>query len=175
MKNNRIVDLILGIAFFALGLMALNRPGTTLGFLVFFFGILAIVRGISTIFGFGSVNNKESKGFRIFIGILDVIIGTMFVTNIIRGALFLGILFSVWFMIESIGNLFLVARFSKTKGASKWLILLFDLISFVFAVMLLFNPLIATLALPKLVGFSAIAFGVVLVVHGMNFGHKQSE
>lgn len=175
MKNNRFFDLLLGISFFVLGIMALNRPGTTLGFLVFFFGILAVARGISTIFGFGAVNNKESKGLRIFLGFLDFIIGIMFLSNIIRGALFLGIMFSVWFMFESIGNLFLVARFSKTKGLSKWLILLFDLISFAFAIMLLFNPLIATLALPKLVGFSAIAFGIVLIIHGSFSGNNMTK
>lgn len=175
MKNNRFFDLLLGIAFFILGIMALNRPGTTLGFLVFFFGILAVIRGISTIFGLGAINNKESKGLRIFLGLLDFIVGILFLTNIIRGAMFLGIMFSVWFMFESIGNLFLVARFSKTKGLSKWLILLFDLVSFVFAIMLLFNPWIATLALPKLVGFSAIAFGIVLIIHGSVSGNNFSE
>lgn len=172
MKNKRIIDLLLGIAFFILGIIALNRPGSTLGFLVFFFGVLAIARGISNILGFGAVSNKESKGFRIFIGLLDIVVGVMFLTNIIRGALFLGIMFSVWFMIESIGNLFLTTRFSKTKGFGKILILLFDIVSFVFAIMLLFNPWIATLALPKLVGFSAIAFGVVLIVHGIGFGRS---
>ena len=172
MKNNRFFDLLLGIAFFVLGIMALNRPGTTLGFLVFFFGILAVIRGISTILGFGAINNKESKGLRIFLGLLDFIVGILFLTNIIRGAMFLGIMFSVWFMFESIGNLFLVARFSKTKGLSKWLILLFDLVSFVFAIMLLFNPWIATLALPKLIGFSAIAFGIVLIIHGSVLGSE---
>lgn len=175
MKNNRFFDLLLGIAFFVLGIMALNRPGITLGFLVFFFGILAVIRGISTIFGLGAINNKESKGLRIFLGLLDFIVGILFLTNIIRGAMFLGIMFSVWFMFESIGNLFLVARFSKTKGLSKWLILLFDLVSFVFAIMLLFNPWIATLALPKLVGFSAIAFGIVLIIHGSVSGNNFSE
>lgn len=172
MKNNRFFDLLLGIAFFVLGIMALNRPGTTLGFLVFFFGILAVIRGISTILGLGAINNKESKGLRIFLGLLDFIVGILFLTNIIRGAMFLGIMFSVWFMFESIGNLFLVARFSKTKGLSKWLILLFDLVSFVFAIMLLFNPWIATLALPKLIGFSAIAFGIVLIIHGSVLGSE---
>lgn len=84
-------------------------------------------------------------------------------------------MFSVWFMFESIGNLFLVARFSKIKGLRKWLILLFDFVSFVFSIMLFFNPWIATFALPKLVGFSAIAFGIVLIIHGSVLVNNLSE
>ena len=160
MNNRRFFDILLGIGFAALGVAALNRPVSTLGFLVFFFGGLAVVRGISTIFGFGSMSSQESKGLRIVLGLFDVIIGIMLLSNFIRGAFFLGIMFAVWFMIESIGNLFLTARFSKAKGFGKVLVLVFDLIAFAFAILLLFNPIIATLALPKLVGFSSLAFGI---------------
>lgn len=175
MNNKRFFDLLVGIGFVVLGIMALNRPLSTLGFLVFFFGALAVVRGITTIFGFGSMSANDSKGLRIILGIFDLIIGIMLLTNIIRGALFLGIMFAVWFMIESIGNLFLTARFSKAKGFGKVLVLIFDLIALVFAVLLLFNPIIATFALPKLVGFSSVAFGIVLMVQGSNVGGSTAE
>ncbi|MHC5268302.1 HdeD family acid-resistance protein [Enterococcus sp. LJL98] len=168
MKNNRLFDLLIGGAFVVIGIMALNRPVATLGFLVFFFGILAIVRGATAVLGLGAMKNKESKGFRIFLGLFDIIIGIMFLTNVIRGALFLGIMFAVWFLIESIGHLFLTTRFKRSKGMMKMLVLLFDILCMIFAVMLLFNPIIATLTLPKLVGFSAITFGFVLMVEGFN-------
>lgn len=166
MNTKRFFDILLGIGFIVLGTMALNRPISTLGFLVFFFGGLAVIRGISTIFGFGAITSKESKGFRVFLGIFDIIIGIILLSNLIRGALFLGILFAAWFMIETIGNLFLNTRFKQSKGFGKILILLFDIISFAFAILLLFNPIIATLTLPKLVGISSLTFGFVLMVQG---------
>ena len=89
----------------------------------------------------------------------------------IRGALFLGVMFAVWFLMESIGHLFLTARFNQSKGFMKIIILLFDILCMILAVMLLFNPIIATLTLPKLVGFSAISFGFVLIIHG--FSHQE--
>lgn len=173
MRNNRIFDLLLGIAFVVVGIMALNRPATTLGFLVFFFGILAIVRGITSISGLGVMRSAETRGFRIFLGVFDIIIGVMFLTNIIRGALFLGMMFAIWFLMESIGHLFLTTRFTKSKGAMKLVVLLFDLLCMIFAVMLLFNPIATTLTLPKLVGFSAITFGFVLMIQG--FSHKETK
>ncbi|HIZ52400.1 MAG TPA: hypothetical protein IAA20_00455, partial [Candidatus Enterococcus avicola] len=60
-------------------------------------------------------------------------------------------------------------------GLRKWLILLFDFVSFVFSIMLFFNPCIATFALPKLVGFSAIAFGIMLIIRGSVLGSHLSE
>lgn len=173
MKNSRIFDFLLGIAFVVIGIMALNRPATTLGFLVFFFGILAIVRGVTSIVGLGAMNGQNSRGFRIFLGVFDVIIGVMFLTNIIRGAVFLGMMFAIWFFMESIGHLFLTTRFNQSKGFMKIIILIFDILCMILAVMLLFNPIVATLTLPKLVGFSAVTFGFVLIFHG--FSHQESK
>ena len=171
MKNSRIIDLLLGIIFVVIGIMAVNRPATTLGFLVFFFGVLAIVRGITAIVGLGAMTGQSSRGFRIVLGVFDIIIGVMFLSNMIRGVLFLGVMFAVWFLMESIGHLFLTARFNQSKGFMKIIILLFDILCMILAVMLLFNPIIATLTLPKLVGFSAISFGFVLIIHG--FSHQE--
>lgn len=175
MKGNRILDFILGLGFVILGILAINRPASTLGILVFFFGAMAIIRGIESIFGLGSVSSKESRGARVFLGMIDLIIGILFLSNQIHGALFLGIMFAIWFMSLSIGNLFLTARFSKAKGFGKILIFLFDVIAFAFAVMLLFNPIVAALTLPKLVGFFSVAFGFVLMIQGSNVGGSAGE
>ncbi|MBS7575923.1 MULTISPECIES: DUF308 domain-containing protein [unclassified Enterococcus] len=167
MKKSSILDFILGITFLFLGIFSLNRPAKTLGILVIYFGVLAIVRGFTSIFGL-EINNKEKPtGLRIFLGVIDIIIGLALVSNLIRGALFLGILFSIWFMVESIINLFINTRFSNNKGFFKILILIFDLFCFAFSIILLFNPLIAVLTLPILVGFSAISFGIALIFQGI--------
>lgn len=163
----RFFDILLGIGFIALGGIALSRPVTTLGILVFLFGGIAVIRGIFTIFGFGSFSSNESKRFRFYLGFFDILVGIILLSNMIRGALFLGIIFAAWFMIETVGNLFLNARFKQSKGFNKLLILLFDVISFSFALLLLLNPIIATMTLPKLIGFSSISFGIVLIIQGL--------
>lgn len=175
MKNSRLFDWLLGIGFIVVGMMALNRPVATLGFLVLLFGALAIVRGLTSILGFGTINTKASRGFRIFLGLFDLVIGVLFLTNRIRGALFLGMMFAAWFLIETIGHLFLTVRFNQSKGIMKMIVLIFDVICLFFAVMLLFNPMIATLTLPKLVGFSAVTFGFVLLVQGSSLGVSKEE
>ena len=67
MKNSRIFDMLLGLAFVVIGIMAVNRPATTLGFLVFFFGVLAIVRGITAIVGLGAMTGQSSRGFQLIL------------------------------------------------------------------------------------------------------------
>lgn len=168
MRKNSSIDVILGILFLFLGILSLNRPVQTLGILVIYFGILAIIRGITSIIGLDSFSTEKPVVFRIILGVLDVVIGVIFITNLITGALLLGIIFSVWFMIESISNLFINNRYNKKSGLKKTFILFFDLICLIFAVILMFNPLIATLTLPRLVGFSSLAFGVALIFQGIH-------
>ena len=166
-SRNKIIEIVLGIVFIGLGIFSLNRPIATLGVLVIWFGIFSIIRGIATLTGMGAHADVKSRGVRIFIGAVDILIGIIFVTNLVKGALWIGIFFAVWFFIESIGNLFLTARFSKKSGFSKIGILLLDILCLIIAGMLILNPLIVTLTLPILVGSFAILFGFVQIVQGL--------
>lgn len=168
-QRSRIVEIILGIVFIGLGIFSLNRPIATLGVLVIWFGVFSIIRGIATLTGMGAYGDGKSRGVRLFIGIVDILIGFIFVANLAKGAFWLGIFFAVWFFVESIGNLFLTARFSKRSGIAKIGILILDIVCLVIAVMLILNPLVVTLALPILVGWFAILFGIVQLVQGLRF------
>lgn len=91
--------------FSLLGIMSLNRPVQTLGILVIYFGVLATLRGVTSV-----------------LGILGIIVGILLISNLIQGALFLGVLFAVWFMIENIGNVFINTRFSQKRGERYWFV-----------------------------------------------------
>lgn len=166
-KRSKIIEIILGIAFIVLGIFSLNRPIATLGILVVWFGVFSIARGVTNIIGIGAYTSGKSRGARLFIGIIDVIVGLLFVSNLVKGAFWLGILFAVWFFVESIGNLFLTARFSERSGFGKVGILLLDMVCLVVAGLLIFNPIIVTLTLPILVGVFSIVFGLVQIVQGI--------
>lgn len=168
-QRSRIVEMILGITFIILGIFSLNRPLATLGVLVIWFGMFSIIRGIVTVTGIGNYGDGKSRWLRIFIGIVDIAIGFIFVTNIVKGAFWLGVFFSIWFFIESLGNLLLTARFSERSGFSKVAILLLDIICMVIAILLILNPLVVTFTLPFLVGSFALLFGIVQLLQGIRF------
>lgn len=163
-KRSKGLEMILGITFIILGIFSLNRPVMILTVLVIWFGILSIFRGIANIVGGGA---RGSRGIRIFIGIIDLIVGFIFVSNLVKGAFWLGFIFAFWFLVECIGNLFLTARFSERKGASMVGILILDIICLIIAIMLILNPIIVTLTLPALIGTFSILYGVVQLFQGI--------
>ncbi|XUB35975.1 hypothetical protein IGI41_000968 [Enterococcus sp. DIV0876] len=168
-QRNKIVELTLGILFMMIGIVSVNRPIAAIGGLVIWFGVISIARGIATITGFGAYGDNKSRGFRFFIGMIDIIVGLIFVTNLVKGAFWLGIFFAFWFLIECIGNLFLTARFSKRTGLAKMGIMFLDILCLIIAIMLMLNPLIVTLTLPILIGIFAIIYGVIQFVQGLHF------
>lgn len=166
-KRSKVLEIVLGLIFIILGIFALNRPVLIVTVLVVWFGILSILRGITTIVGIGAYGESGSRVIRILIGIVDLIVGFIFVSNIVKGAFWLGFIFAFWFLVECIGNLFLTARFSESKGIARIGILLLDIICLILAVLLILNPFVVTLTLPILVGTFSILYGVVQLFQGI--------
>jgi len=165
-KRNKFIVIALGMVFIGLGVFSLNRPMVSLGILVIGFGVTSIIRGIANITGIGAYGNPKSRRMRVYIGGVDILIGFLLVTNLVKGAFWLGLIFSVWFLVESIGNLFLTVQFSYKSGVSKFGILFLDIACVITALLIIFNPSVMTLSLPFLVGISSILYGVVQVIQG---------
>lgn len=164
-NRNKIVELILGILFIIIGIYSFTRPVQAIIFLIFWFGILAIIRGIADIFGFSKYDESVGKGIRIFSGILDIIIGYLFISNVALGIFWITILFSFWILMESISNLFLDSRLSKQNGIAKIGLLILDVLCFIIAIAMLFNPVVVIVTLPVILGTFAVLFGVIQVIH----------
>lgn len=166
------IEMILGISFIILGIFSLNRPITTLAVIVVGFGILSIARGIANIFGNVMFSEAKTRGIQMFVGVVDLLVGLIFITNLVRGAVWLGLLFAFWFLVECVGNLFLTARYSKKAGILKLIILLLDIICLILAIILIFNPLIISLFLPTLIGVVSILYGFIQFIQGLRIDNK---
>jgi uncharacterized membrane protein HdeD (DUF308 family) len=168
LKRHWWVPVLRGVVAIIFGIMAFAYPGLTVAVLVLLFGAWVLVDGIFRIIGaIGHRSSDPDWGWQLVIGILGIIIGLLTFHAPAITALALVIYIAAWALM--IGATEIVAAIKlrhEIKG--EWFLILMGVVSIIFAIMLLWNPLPGALALVWLIGSYAIVFGVL----GMIFGFR---
>jgi uncharacterized membrane protein HdeD (DUF308 family) len=162
--------LIIGILFLIAAFWMFSSPVESFVGLASFFSALIFVSGLFTVF-FALTNRGDIDNFGLFLagGILDVIMGFILLKypglTIVLFSLFVGF----WLLFRGMGTISISFKIKK-EGDSNWVwILLFGILTTIFAFMAIINPLIGasylvyTLALALLfAGIASIALSLRL-------------
>jgi uncharacterized membrane protein HdeD (DUF308 family) len=166
LKRHWWVPVLRGVVAIIFGMMAFAYPGLTVAVLVLLFGAWVLVDGIFRIIGaIGHRSSDPDWGWQLVIGILGIIIGLLTFHAPAITALALVIYIAAWALM--IGATEIVAAIKlrhEIKG--EWFLILMGVVSILFAIMLLWNPLPGALALVWLIGSYAIVFGVLGIIFG---------
>src|SRR5881409_56234 len=166
LKRHWWVPVIRGIAAIVFGIIAFAYPGLTAATLVLFFGAWVLVDGVFRVVGaIGHRGSDPDWGFHLIIGILGIIIGFLTFHAPQITALALIIYIAAWALMIGATEIALAIKLRREiKG--EWFLILMGLLSIVFAIMLLWNPLPGALALVWLIGSYAIVFGILGIILG---------
>ena len=144
------VFLVRGILFVLVGLyMALN-PASSYVALGFFFGLVILLAGVGELLHVVRDRDKGSRGWHLMLGIIDIILGIVLMSNISAGVTILRIIVGLWFLIRGTSLL----SFSRFAGRSA-LLTVGGIITIIFAILILFNPAFGAMTI---ILYTAIAF-----------------
>jgi uncharacterized membrane protein HdeD (DUF308 family) len=166
LKRHWWVPVIRGVAAVVFGLIAFVYPGLTVAVLVLLFGAWVLVDGVFRVIGaLGHRSSDREWGFDLIIGIMGIIIGFLTFHAPRITALALIIYIAAWALMIGATEIALAIKLRREiKG--EWFLILMGLLSIVFAIMLLWNPLPGALALVWLIGSYAIVFGILGIILG---------
>jgi uncharacterized membrane protein HdeD (DUF308 family) len=147
-------------------MMAFVYPGLTVAVLVLLFGAWVLVDGIFRVVGaIGHRSSDPDWGWQLVIGILGIIIGFLTFRSPAITALALVIYIAAWALMIGVSEIVVAIKLRhEIKG--EWFLILMGVVSILFAIMLLWNPLPGALALVWLIGSYAIVFGVLGIIFG---------
>ena len=137
------VELILGIALIALGVLALANPDLALNGMVIAYGIAAVVMGVADILLYIRVERYTGLGpiLSLISGILSVMSGVMLVVYPRTGALVLTVLFPIWFIAHCISRLTHLGHIRFVAGDGiYWFSLVVNIIGLVLGFLMVMNP-----------------------------------
>lgn len=174
MKRNTltgVLELLVGVLFVVLGIIALTMPGKTLTTFVMIYGIGAIVIGIAEIIFFFRLNNRAGYAptLSLLSGILGIITGILLLTNVTVGVWVITILFPIWFIVNCFTNL-IGANFARlvSKGYY-WFYIIVNIIGIVVGFMLMFNPIDSSLTISAMLAWFLVMIGVSAAVRGIGW------
>jgi uncharacterized membrane protein HdeD (DUF308 family) len=174
LKRHWWVPVIRGIAAIGFGTIAFAYPRLALATLVLLFGAWVLVDGIFRIVGavVGHASDPD-WGWHLVIGILGIIVA--FLTFHLPGitALALVIYIAAWVLMVGIAEIALAVKLRR-EITGEWFLILMGLISVVFAVLLLWNPVVGAAALIWLIAWYAVVFGVLAVIFGFRLRSRRA-
>jgi len=169
------IFLLRGIFAILLGIIALWAPAGTFTTLVIFLGAYMFIDGIFSVVA--AISNRkimDSWVWMLVIGIISIIVGIITFRNpFVTGA---ALIYLVAFWAIVIGILEIVVAFSLRKviRGEGWYIVA-GILSILFGILLLSNPIAGALTITFIFGFYALIFGIFLVSFAMRLRRRHKE
>lgn len=154
--------LLVGILFVAASILTLINPWGRLEAITYGFAFLAIVEGMWLIV------TRFDSALRLVCGIIDILIGVFFIFNAFAATLALPYVFAIWFIIDSVFRL-ATAGYAKFIGNGYyWFTILLSILGIIIGILLIFEPVVATLTLSAMVGFYLLIAGVESISYSLS-------
>ena len=166
MAPPRWLVLLLGVIAVIFGVLFFIYPVPTLTLLVTFLGFYWLFNGIVALISL--FTDKTGRGWKLLVGILGILAGVLVLTYPLYSAILIPTVFAIIIGVEGliIGAVYMVQGFS---GAG-WGTGILGILSIIFGLILIANPLVAAVGLVLLLAGLAIIGGVAAVIFA--FGMK---
>ena len=161
------LELIEGILLIILGALAITSPGGILRWITIFYGVMAIVTGITDIIFYAK--SERYIGFApcvsLAAGVISVITGLALMAYPHIGELVVTLLLPLWFIAHSVSKLCHLGFIrSLYRGRYFYVSLVINVIGLVVGVLMIFWPQIALFSVAFLIGAYLVILGVDSVI-----------
>lgn len=173
-KKNFTVSLIISILFVLIGLFLFIKPDTTIATISYILGGFLLLLGIiSVIKYFRSDYGINPFDFDLVYGVLVIMGGMVLIINPTLLASIFPAILGVWIIINAVTK-FQYFLLLKKMGIEDWkYTLLIAILTFIWGIILLINPLEAVLAVTQVIGVFIIIYAVLDIID--NFVLKKNE
>ncbi|MEG0328485.1 MAG: DUF308 domain-containing protein [Erysipelothrix sp.] len=160
------MDLIQGMMLIFLSFIILQNPEVSLLGSVLTFGIVGVVSGIKNLVLFFMINSKIHKKSWILVlmGILDIMVGVMLMTNLYVGVLSIAILLPTWILVSSLVGLMNNSIIKFVSRTLYWIRIVFYVLSIILSVLMFMQPASSIVSFVLLLGFNVLSLGVIHII-----------
>lgn len=161
---------IIGILFVIFAIISFIHPDRSLHLLSVLVGIGSIIKGIYELWfnRFLAQLRNTGSGWLIAMGIIDIILGLVFVFYRGFGAIVIATIFAVWFIFESASGMVVSPLVATVMPGIGFLNIFFGVIMVILGVIMLFSPMLSALTLVWLISAYLLMLGIVLIVHSFS-------
>ncbi|MFK5857496.1 MAG: DUF308 domain-containing protein [Bacteroidota bacterium] len=164
-KTNWWLLLIVGIIFIILSVKVMMHPEKSLIGLAFIIGWASLMAGIFQIgFAISTKSIMKNWTWRLFSGLINVVIGVIFLSHPAVTAKVLPFIFGFWMIFIGITTFFAGIREQNSNVPGGWFEMLLGVIIFIGGMSITYNPAEEASMLIWFVSFSLMFYGIYLSI-----------
>lgn len=164
--------LIFGIISIFLGIVVFITPIQTFLVLSIFFSWAFMIGGLlEAIYSISNRDHMSSWGWYLALGILTFIIGLQLIFNPSESVWVFTFYIGFWLLFRSMMYISSSIDMKRAEASNWGWVLFFGIVGVIFSCLLLWNPLITSIAVSIYIGCALISLGVVQIV--MSFSMKK--
>lgn len=159
----KIGSFILGIIFLRMSIVIFKHPVTELHLLAVLFSIVTIAKGIFELYTNQAMKNWVGlySTLIVWIGIVDLLIGSFFIFHLRIGMVLLPFVFVLWFASNATSQFLSVLATKEVRRFSYWFLLTVNALGTIVCILLFFHPMIAALTLAFFISFIFLVIGIL--------------
>jgi uncharacterized membrane protein HdeD (DUF308 family) len=156
------VFVLRGILFILLGIYVFMSPASAYIALSFLFGLAILLAGVAELMHAYQYRGSANRGWHLFIGIVDIILGLVLMNHLAASMDILRIIVGIYFIFRglTIFNL-------RGLGRGLWWVTLAGVIVLLFGIMVLVNPVFGAITIVIWTGSAFIVMGLLNLFLGM--------
>ena len=159
------ISLISSFVFVIVGLFLFIKPDTTISMISYIVGSVLLIVGLINIYKYFSSESKYSMfSFELSYGVLLSIAGIFLIIDTTIFAKIINIIVGIWIIVNSITKFQYSLVLKKTKISDFLYTLLVSLLTFIWGIILLINPLESALTITQIIGIFIIVYAVLDIV-----------
>ena len=161
MKNHKIWLAISGILLIVLGVLCIAEPAATLFTTAWMIGCFTLFSGITKmVFAFRTEHFMPNSGTRMLSGLLQIILGLIFLTHNMFVAVSLPLVFVMWVIFEGITLAIQSFEYKKFGFTKWWVLLLLGIIIALLGILGMRYLDVAGMTLTLMIGIGIIILGL---------------
>lgn len=152
-------SLFISIIFVIVGLFLFIKPDTTISAISYIIGGTLISGGLYSSYKYFSLKDILSTfNFDLIYGVLMLIAGMFLIIKPLALSSFFPIILGIWIIINSITKFEYALLLKRTKNADWTYNFLLSILTFIWGIILLFNPLKTVLLVTQIIGIFIIVY-----------------
>ncbi|WP_398573888.1 HdeD family acid-resistance protein [Staphylococcus equorum] len=163
-------SLVIGVIFLIIGVFILSFPEENLFAITWLIGLLFIINGFLEIFvrRVMKKTDKNASTIVLVLGVINIILGLLILFNIVTSTTFIVYLFAIWFIINALFNMFTVTPLEKSNKGFHIVSIILNIITVVFGIILLFNPLMAAILVAIFMSSVFFIIGITYIIKALS-------
>lgn len=157
-RNAMLLRAVTNIVF---GLLILFFPGLSVLVLAYFFAISVMIVGLFMIFEPAIDSRNRHAVLTVMLGLITVGASVFVMSRPLAGVTILSYLIAAWALFYGLIDMFLGFKLTDLKERGGWVYVSVGVLSIIFAIYLIFNPLEGSLAIAWLIGLYALIMGLM--------------